>query len=76
VNESIHHTPKEQVYFKSYQNVLDEEALGYKQAIPDYRPEVPEYEPEVPENRQDPPPLYHKDPPEGGIFGWMAVAGV
>jgi len=56
------------VYFKNYQNVLNEEA-------PEYRSEVSEYRPEVPEYRQDPPPLYKKDAPEGGLFGWMAVAG-
>ncbi|KAF9475743.1 MFS general substrate transporter [Pholiota conissans] len=30
---------------------------------------------DAPQYRQDPPPLYTKDPPEGGIVGWMAVAG-
>lgn len=55
VNESILHTPKEEVYFNGYQDVLS----GRVEA----------------ETIHDPPPLYTKDPPEGGIVGWMAVAG-
>lgn len=58
INESILHTPKEEVYFHDYQEVLSGRA-----------------EAEQVQQAPDPPPLYTKDPPEGGIIGWMAVAG-
>lgn len=61
ITESILHTPKEEVYFHDYQEVLSGrlEAEQVQQV----------------HQVQDPPPLYTKDPPEGGIVGWMAVAG-
>lgn len=68
INESLLHTPKDEKYFKDYQDVLSGRAEGHVAHI---ALDITASE----GHSQDPPPLFPKEPSEGGITGWMAVAG-